>query len=241
MELIKSILTFIILWIPPIILFFRIKPKKSNIFISVIIFIVYIIGSLFTQNFFPFVLTLMDIFQLRKRYGLSEEFHEFKYNDDYHRFKFNISSFSFIKGIQYALISYLGYILIMIIFNIISNSLKLNLKEQDVVTWLSSMPLNKFLIVIPVTVIFAPVAEEFVFRWYIFEKLLNKRLGIVLAAIISSILFGIVHFNVKVFPALVFIAVFNCYLIHKEGFWYAVFNHFVFNFVNTTMIFLTKL
>ncbi|HID0787365.1 TPA: CPBP family intramembrane glutamic endopeptidase, partial [Clostridium botulinum] len=34
MELIKSILTFIILWIPPIILFFRIKPKKSNIFIS---------------------------------------------------------------------------------------------------------------------------------------------------------------------------------------------------------------
>ncbi|EKN37763.1 CAAX amino terminal protease family protein [Clostridium botulinum CFSAN001627] len=160
MELIKSILTFIILWIPPIILFFRIKPKKSNIFISVIIFIVYIIGSLFTQNFFPFVLTLMDIFQLRKRYGLSEEFHEFKYNDDYHRFKFNIFSFSFIKGIQYALISYLGYILIMIIFNIISNSLKLNLKEQDVVTWLSSMPLNKFLIVIPVTVIFAPVQRS---------------------------------------------------------------------------------
>ncbi len=76
MELIKSILTFIILWMPPIILFFRIKPKKNNIFISVIIFIVYIIGSLFTQNLFPFVLTLMDIFQLRKRQEMSEELHE---------------------------------------------------------------------------------------------------------------------------------------------------------------------
>ncbi|EJP6473671.1 CPBP family intramembrane metalloprotease [Clostridium botulinum] len=241
MELIKNILTFIILWIPPIILFFKIKPKKNNLFVSIIFCIIYIIGSLFTQNLFPFILTIMDILQLKKRYEICEGTYEFKYDDDYCRFKFDISSFSFIKGVQYALTTYLGYILIMIIFNIIFNYLKLNLKDQDVVTWLSNMPLNKFLMVIPITVIFAPVAEEFVFRWYIFEKLLNKRLGIVLAAVISSMLFGIVHFNVKAFPGLVFIALFNCYLIHKEGFWYAVFNHFVFNSINTIMIFLTNL
>ncbi|EJO5348416.1 CPBP family intramembrane metalloprotease [Clostridium botulinum] len=241
MELIKQILTFIILWIPPIVLFFKIKPKKTNIFISIIIFIIYIVGSLFTQNLFPFILTLIDIYQLRKRYKNREELNDFKYSDDYNIFKFNISSFSFIKAIRYTLMSYLGCILVMIISKIIFSLLKLNLKDQDVVTWLGNMPLNKFLIVVPITIIFAPVAEEFVFRWFIFEKLLNKRLGIVLAAIISSILFGIIHYNVKSFPVLVFIALFNCYLIHKEGFWYAVFNHFVFNFISTLTIFLTKL
>ncbi|MCR1935548.1 CPBP family intramembrane glutamic endopeptidase [Clostridium tepidum] len=241
MERIKNILTFIILWIPPIILFFKIKPKKNNLFVSIIFCIVYIIGSLFTQNLFPFILTIMDIFQLKKRYEMCEGTYNIEYNDDYCRFKFDISSFSFVKGIQYTLTTYLGYILIMIIFNIIFNYFKLNLKEQEVVTWLTNMPLNKFLMVVPITVIFAPVAEEFVFRWYIFEKLLNGRLGILLAAFISSLLFGFVHFNVKAFPGLVFIALFNCYLIHKEGFWYAVFNHFVFNSINTIMIFLTKL
>ncbi|WP_251861093.1 CPBP family intramembrane glutamic endopeptidase [Clostridium sp. Marseille-Q2269] len=240
MDFIKNVLTFIILWIPPIILFFKIKPKKMNIFITVIIFVFYIIGSLFTQNLFPFLITLIDIHQLRNRYK-TEELKDLTYNDDYNRFKFNISSFSFIKAIQYAFTSYLGCILIMNISKIIFDLLKLNLKEQDVVTWLNNMPLNKFLIVIPVTVIFAPVAEEFVFRWFIFEKLLSKRLGIVMSAIMSSVLFGIVHYNMKVFPALVFIALFNCYLIHKEGFWYAVFNHFTFNLVNTIMIFLDKL
>lgn len=238
-DFMKNILTFIILYLPPIILFFKIRYKKTNKFIAVIIFILYIAASMFTQNLFPFILTVIDIIELKKRYRNSSDY--CVYSEDYNIFKFNISSFSFIKGMKYSATSYLGYFIIMIIFQLIFSALKLNLKEQDVVTWLSNMPLNKFIIVIPVTVIFAPIAEEFVFRWFIFEKILKNKVGIIFSAILSSILFAFIHYNIKVFPGLVFIALFNCYLMHKEGFWYAVFNHFIFNFVNTSMLFFTKL
>ena len=59
-------------------------------------------------------------------------------------------------------------------FNI--NKFRVNLVQQEVVTILSDYNILTFLIVTPSTVIFAPVLEEFVFRYLLFEKFFKKEL-----------------------------------------------------------------
>ncbi|NEZ47559.1 CPBP family intramembrane metalloprotease [Clostridium niameyense] len=237
---IKNILVYLIVYLPPIILFLKLRNKKSNIFFKIIISILYIVLSIFTQNLLPFIFTVIDIIYLRKNYFEGNYFGENMFCNDYLHYKFNGDDFNLVKAIKYSIFSLFSSIIIMLIFQLLFSMLKLKLKQQEVVTWMYNMPLNKFLIVIPVAVIFAPLVEEFIFRWLIFEKIFKSRLGIILAAVFSSVLFGVIHYNLRAFPILIWMGIFNCYLIHKKGFWYSVFNHFMFNFTNISIMFLDK-
>lgn len=238
---IKNILVYLTVYLPPLILFLKLRNKKLNIFFKIIISILYIILSMFTQNLVPFIFTVMDIIYLRKDYFENNSFDKNMFSNDYFQYRFNGDGFNLTRAIKYSIFSLFASIIIMIVFNLLFSMLKLNLKQQEVVTWMYNMPLNKFLIVIPVAVIFAPMVEEFIFRWLIFEKIFKSKLGIILSAVFSSVLFAVIHYNLRAFPILVWMGIFNCYLIHKKGYWYSVFNHFVFNFTNISIMFLDKL
>jgi membrane protease YdiL (CAAX protease family) len=151
---------------------------------------------------------------------------------DYYRYNFNIKSFKVLKGLKYAVQTYAVTISINIIVTLIISLLKLNLEQQEIVTELQKVPLNRFVYMIPIMVIFAPIVEEFTFRWLFYAKVFKPRLGVYGAALLSSILFSLVHFNIRVFPVLIAIGLINCYLVEKKGYWYAVFNHLVFNSIS---------
>lgn len=226
-NILKDCLVFSIVFIPPLVIFIRFwNESQKSTWMLIVISILYIIISPFTQNLLPFILVLIDISYIKKSYNSSV---------------FNLKSFKIGSAIKYSVCSYAIVIAMAILSDIIFSFYRFNLKEQDVVSWMSGLSMWKFLAAVPIAVVFAPVVEEFVFRWFLFEKVFSARLNIVISGILSSLIFALVHFNLGSFPIIFCIGIFNCYLIHKKGFWYSVFNHAIFNFVSTFVIFTAKL
>jgi|GEM_PF-288747 CAAX amino terminal protease family. len=254
-DIIKDALVLLFVYIPPFIIFVKFwRERHKGKALLVLIGFLYIIISFFTQNLLPFILVIFNIKYLKSATNMYDNFRNEYYSmnysrrgisskvrGDYERFKFSLKSFNIIIGIRLAFISYLITIFISAFETILLSNFKVEAKQQEIVTWMTTMPLGKFLIMIPIVVVFAPVLEEFVFRWILFEKTFRPRVGVYFAAILSSLIFACIHFNLRAFPLLVWIGLYNCYLINKKGYWYAVFNHFVFNFVTTTILLLEKL
>lgn len=208
------------------------KNKGMNKIVLMIISILYVFLSMFTQNLLPFILVLICISYMR---------YDIELYEDYNIYKFSIRNLNFMKALSYSILSYIFTVIVATIAISLFFTYKVPLKEQEIVSYMSNLPLKKFIYMIPVTVVFAPVVEEFIFRWIIFEKVFKDRIGIYLAAIISSLTFSMVHFNIKSFPAILWIGIFNCFLIHKKGYWYAVINHSFFNSISTFVILFEKL
>lgn len=255
---IKDILVFLFIYVPPLVIFIKFSRERnrSKILLT-LISLVYIILSIFTNNLLPFVLVVFDIKYLKdasKMYNsctydssmhLSKQSFtktiSNKLSNDFATFGFNIRKFNILSAIKLTFFSYFITIIISIIETFVLSKFKVQVKEQEVVTWMSNMQLNKFIILIPILIIFAPVLEEFVFRWLIFEKTFKPRMGIYLSALVSSMIFAFIHFNLRAFPLLIWIGLYNCYLIEKKGYWYSVFNHFTFNFITTIVLLTQKL
>ncbi|MEY8001472.1 lysostaphin resistance A-like protein [Clostridium sp. Mt-5] len=227
LNIIKNILVFMIVYIPPFLVFAKFwREGKRNNVVLILIGISYMALSLFTENLIPFIFVIINLWYIRR----TDEFYEF-----------DLKNFKFFKALKMVFIFYLATIFISAIETIVLSNFKVELKQQDIVTNMASMPLGKFLIMIPIVIIFAPILEEFVFRWLIFEKIFKKRMGIYLGAFLSSFLFAIIHFSLNAFPIILWIGLYNCYLINKKGYWYAVFNHFTFNSITVVALLLQKL
>jgi membrane protease YdiL (CAAX protease family) len=252
-QIIETTLVFIIVYMIPLMIFIKLSRRKNiSILVLVIISILYIVLSILTENLFPFIFTVLNIL-LIKNYKIKEEdtvtysrvddndVNSHDYHKDYEKYKFSIKTFNFYDGLKYSLLSYFLFIIIIVLFQYIFSKLNIDLKQQEIVEETMSGTWTTFLIAIPTIVIFAPVVEEFIFRWFLFEKIFKARIGTFSSAIITSIMFSFVHFNTKAFPVLLALSLVNCYLIHKKGYWYAVFNHSVFNSVTIISMIIQRL
>lgn len=257
-DIIKDALVLLFVYAPPFIIFSKFwRERHKGKALLVLIGFLYIILSFFTQNLLPFIFVIFNIIYLKNAEKMDNEFRiehvsfsseehskrtiSSRVKGDYDRFKFGLKNFNIITGIKLTLFSYVVTIFISVFETILLSNFKVEAKQQEIVTWMTNMPLKKFLIMIPIVILFAPVLEEFVFRWLLFEKVFKQRVGVYIAAILSSLIFAFIHFNLRAFPLLIWIGVYNCYLINKKGYWYSVFNHFVFNSVTTTVLLLEKL
>jgi uncharacterized protein len=241
---IQNILVFIFLYIPPLIFFFNCSLKRGiNKFLLIIISVAYLFLSISTQNLLPFIIVIINIRYLKK-YSISAiEDYGYRIDEeyDYSKYNFNIKSFKISKGLKYAIETYGITIVMGIVITVILTNYNVNLKEQEIVRDLMKVSIDKFLYMIPIMIIFAPVVEEFTFRWLLFEKLFKPKLGIYFSAILSSLIFAMVHFNLRSIPILITIGLINCYLIEKKGYWYAVFNHLFFNSINVFLMLFQKI
>ncbi|MDF2880900.1 MAG: family intrarane metalloprotease [Clostridiaceae bacterium] len=243
-NIIKDIIVYIFIYILPLIIFLNIRKTrgKKNVIVYILI-PVYIALSLFTQNLLPFILVVLIIFYMKKAYSddlFYRDENSIDYRYQYYRYSFNINSFKILKGLKLTLFSYLITMLISIVEAVIYNFFNLVPKNQEVINIMADMPLKKFLLMIPITVLFAPVLEEFIFRWLFFENIFKKRVGTFMAVLLSSSIFAIAHFNLKSMPILIWISIYNCYLIEKKGYWYSVFNHCFFNSITTFILLIDK-
>lgn len=228
-ETAKDVMVFLLLIMPPLLVYIRFwrERDRSRVLIFAIS-IIYIIAAIFTQNLMPFILVLINIALMKGK----EEFEEYG---------FGLKGFNLAKGIMYSGFSYFITILVAIVSLSVMAKFGIQQEEQEVVKWMTDLPIELFWIAVPVAVVFAPVVEEFVFRWFFFERLFKKRIGLAAGAILSSLIFAFIHFNVQAFPMILWIGIYNCYLIEKKGYWYSVFNHLVFNSVTVAALIMEKI
>lgn len=229
-EIIKFIIVFIFVYIIPLVYYLKHSPSYRDKVIKTVFFSIgYIIISLFVNyNLIPFILVVLIILNMAKE------------DMNYSRFGFSLKDFKLGKAVFYSISSYAIIIMVNIISAIIIQNFNIKGQEQEVVEMLRKASFTYFLILGPMILIFAPVVEEFVFRYFLFEKIFTPRIGVLLSALLSSIFFALTHFNLLATPILLTVALINSYLIHKKGYWYAVFNHFIFNSVSFFSLFAEK-
>jgi len=228
-NIIKDILIIVLVYVPPLAIYAKFwREKDRNMLFLVLISLAYLGASIFTQNLFPFILVLLNIGFLKMK-------------EDYEEYKFSLKGFKFFKGLKYSFYSYAITILLAFFTAAVLDHFGIQQQKQDIVTWMADMPLAEFLVTVPIAVVFAPVVEEFVFRWFFFGKLFRKRLGFVAGALLSSLIFAGIHYDIQAFAMILGIGLFNCWLIEKHGYWYAVLNHSVFNLVTVLVLLLQKL
>ncbi len=194
MRILGNLFIIFMLYILPLIFYLRIVVIKRNsklikIMVSIGYISLYFLLPELYNNILPFVLI---IFILVNWVSLKCK------NDDYIKYRFSLGDFKIGKALIYVLLVY-GFIIMCGLFWLLLLLLfKIPIERQQVITMLSNYDLVSFIITIPFTVIFAPVVEEFVFRYLFYGKFLRSRLkgefGFIISASIVSILFASIHF-----------------------------------------------
>ena len=89
-------------------------------------------------------------------------------------------------------------------------------------------------------VIISPILEEIVFR-KLFYRSLKKITTIGIAASVSSLIFGIIHFNVLSLIMLIFMSIFFTFIYEKyNSVIYPIIAHSLFNAIMLILIFITS-
>ena len=125
---------------------------------------------------------------------------------------------------------------IIFFFSTISHLMLIEFPVQDIVNKLKNEHFeNKVLIIISVLFI-APLTEEVVFRKFLYRSI-KKSLGAGMSAIVSSLLFSLVHFSISSFIVLFLLGLFFCYYYEKyKTICAPVWIHFNFNLFSTILI-----
>lgn len=244
LKILSNIVVLLFVALPPFLFFLNlINSKIKNLYIKGIICIIYWTGTILLNNIVPAIVVLIIIYCSKKdsyRNKLSEKKFFKIFNLDYidEKFQFSITNFitiCFMGIIVKYFVSLINFVIILLL-----NRCNIILKEQQIVNiFLSSDFLNMILYIIMI-VFFAPIVEEFVFRFFLYNRVLKKRFTIYISAIISSLIFSVIHYNLQGATAFFLIGIVNCYLYEKNGYWAAVANHFIFNLISVIALLFIK-
>ena len=109
-------------------------------------------------------------------------------------------------------------------------------EQEAVMIFRSGTPLE-VAILIPCTVILAPVGDEFCFRYALFRKP-EQHLGFFPAALIVSLIFAAAHLNLQVMPALFLLGLWLTWLYRRTGsLLAAMIAHALFNAMSILLIY----
>lgn len=224
-EILKDLSILIILAIPPWIIFLKYLKKKPNKFILFLLFILYMLATLFAQNLPPFILVIYMLIRegkIRKNEKLLKPLGNKKF-----------------EIILYSLAFKFFITIVTGIFAILLMKFGLTPKAQEVTNLFLDSSWFKIILLSIMTVIFAPIVEEFVFR-HIFYNGFRRRTNDLLAAVFSSALFMILHYNLLSSLATFVLGLFNCRIYDKYGYRAAVLNHFIFNLISVMILIALK-
>lgn len=228
-DIIKSLSVLALLALPPWFVFRKYLRGKINPFLQKIIFIFYIVITFFTEQLIPFILVLL-IFIFMRRYREEDEVTYYFRPIKGKKLEIILSSIVFMFISKF--VSTIFVVLIKFVFNI-------ELESQEILNMFMKGSWLSIIVLSVLTVIIAPILEEFIFRHIIYGGI-SKRKGKIPAAIISSLLFTLLHYNLAGVLAFFAVGMYNCYLYEKYGYRAAVINHSIFNLSSTAMIILIK-
>lgn len=197
-DILKSISVIFFIAIPPWLVLRKYLKNYINRAALIIIFIAYITATLFTQNLFPFIVVMLSFYFAVKMKDNEETLY---YLRPLQEKTLEIILYSLVFKFLITIINYF-YVLILLKFGI-------NVKSQEIFDIFLNADWIKVIILIIMTIIFAPILEEFIFR-HILYRGFSKKIGKIFSAILTSFLFAVIHYNLAGFIAflgLVFIIV----------------------------------
>ncbi|HET7629813.1 MAG TPA: CPBP family intramembrane glutamic endopeptidase [Candidatus Saccharimonadales bacterium] len=113
----------------------------------------------------------------------------------------------------YLITSQLVSIIVAVLF---SNVIDLHQKQELGFTASSLVQPYQYVLAFFMLVILPPVFEEILFRGYLFGRL-NKKMGFWASTLVTSFVFGFVHFNWSVSIDVFILSLFLCYLRRDSG------------------------
>ena len=132
---------------------------------------------------------------------------------------------------QAILLSFVKFWPVVFIFSVLSFLFFSEYSSQEVVQVLKDSSFDKQWIIVLSALVAAPIVEEFFFRKFLYN-VLKFNFGILLAALISSTVFALIHFTVSSFFVLLLLGLFLCYSYEKYGILAApILSHSLFNFL----------
>ncbi|MHB1394226.1 MAG: CPBP family glutamic-type intramembrane protease [Clostridia bacterium] len=220
---------FLLLNIPIFLSLYKHVMKDLNPFAKVTACVLYWFLAFLTQELIPFIGVIILLFRV---HGKAED--EIQMRD------INIWS---IGSIDIALVAGAALVFKIVIsqlnrlyVNIIDKYLGMDAKPQEIVEEFAAGELYYKLLLFALVVVLAPFVEEYIFRYYIYDKLLLPRMPAVAAAIISSALFTLLHFNASGIPTFLGLGLYCAFVYEKKGFYGAVITHVVSNLVTAAFL-----
>jgi len=206
---------FFLLIKPPSRLVPKIVSKKKERNVGLWISLIGISAILQVNNFF-LLLLIMIIYLL----GKYKSFESFALMEE------KKLSVAFLQAL---LLSFIKFWPVVFIFSLFSFLFFSEHSSQEVVQALKDSSFNEQWIIILSALVAAPIVEEFFFRKFLY-RVLKFNFGILLAALISSTVFALIHFTISSFFVLLLLGLFLCYTYEKYGILAApIFSHSLFN------------
>lgn len=240
-----DLLVIILVAFPPFLYLYRyLYDRVENLFLRIALCAAYWAGTLTLSNIVPSVCVLFLIHRSRKEFtDLDRQTYETdgdmtlrRFNLDCTDERWRFSPKTFIKvSIWGVFIKYVVSYINIIVIELLSK-LNVTLTNQEIVDQFMQSGIFQSIIYSVLIVICAPMVEEFAFRFWMYDRLLKKRIGRGFAAVLTSLLFMSAHFNIQGAVTFFLIGIINCYLYDRYGYWGAVANHFVFNFISTVLL-----
>lgn len=223
------IFTFLLLNFPIFISLYEYLFKDLNLFAKLAIGVLYWSFAFLAHELVPFIGVLILLYRV---HGKAED--EMQTRD------INIWSIG-PRDIVFVAVGTLVFKLIInqinkLYVNILNIYVNMEVKPQEIVEEFATGEMYYKVLLFILVVVLAPFVEEYIFRYYIYDKLLLPRMPSLVAAIISTALFTLLHFNVSGIPTFFGLGLYCTFIYEKKGFYGAVIAHLVSNFA--TAIFL---
>lgn len=229
LEYLKTAMIVSIIGIPTWFSMRKYAFRNLNKPVAFVLFVIYLTSTVLTQNFIPFIAVVITLVSMSRTNGENVDLYNFRSIKGY-KTKIVLNALLFNIVVRY----------INVIFVNLIQLLGIKPEPQEVIKVFSNSNWTMVIILTFITVIFAPVVEEYVFR-HILYKGFAKKIGKISSSILTSALFTLVHFNIAGSVSFFAVGIYNCYLYEKYGYRAAVLNHFIFNFVPTMLIILAKI
>lgn len=229
------IFVFLIVNTPIYLQLYRVFLKDKKPFAIIILTILYWFGAIITENLIPFIAVLLLLY----RYHLIGDEGE-NYIRDINVWRFEKSSILNV-AVMTLIVKTLLTIVNAIYISILDYFIKGEVQPQEIVTDFYESRLWIKFILFFVIVIFAPFVEEYVFRYFLYDKIFLPRMPRAFAAFLSAVIFTIAHYNLSGIPSFFGLALFCTRMYEKKGYFAAVTVHMTFNLSTVVMLLFAQL
>lgn len=217
---ILSLVTLIILYIPIAVTTLNVLRNAK-----LLTKIIYILVSIILVNFVAYIFLAVNLIILFVFYKKGY----IKCNNNTLCKKININDIVLLTvvvvGIKivFALIN-IGYIYIL-------ERLSIPIENQEIITQLFNTTTGWFLYLSTIIIIFAPIAEEFCFRYFFYDKLCKNKFKVnkYISSILSAALFSLLHANIAGALSFFMLGLVLCYVYEKKGLFASIIIHAEFN------------
>lgn len=228
-ELVIPVLLIVGLNLPVYLELYKHVLRHQAKWISITVSIVFWSAAGLTQTIAAFAAVIYMYFAVYRRIEIDESMRE---TDTWH--------ISFSDVIKSTLVTLAGRFFISIanvIFVIVLSQLtELELKPQAIVEYYTQVPLFAKLLLALEIVIIAPIVEEYVFRYFLYDKVFMPRMPKSMAALFSAVLFTVLHFNITGVPTFLLLGLLCTFIYNKKGYFGAVTVHAVSNLITLLLL-----